>query len=81
MASIDCKQTSNVNAQQQQPEQTSLPQDQRLLLIRNVHKYPSLYKNEFLRTPFLHRNEKQQMWDKIAQESGFDKSKYNETSK
>ena len=75
MANIDCKQTTSKNAQQYQPRQSASSHDQRLLLIQNVRKYPSLYKNEFLRTPFLHRNEKQQMWDKIAQESGFDKSK------
>ncbi|XP_065361717.1 uncharacterized protein LOC135955300 [Calliphora vicina] len=66
------KQTSTVKYQPQQA--TPRAQDQRITLIQNVGKHPRLYKNEFLRTPFLHRHEKQQIWDTIAQESGFEKT-------
>ncbi|KAM7358626.1 uncharacterized protein ACRADG_003525 [Cochliomyia hominivorax] len=68
---------SSVSGQRQTSAEAATTQsikDQRILLMRNVRKHPRLYKNEFLRTPFLHRHEKQQIWDKIAQDSGFEKT-------
>ncbi|XP_075162297.1 uncharacterized protein LOC142234973 isoform X2 [Haematobia irritans] len=43
----------------------------RRILIRSIRKRPRLYKNEFLRTPALHRNEKQKLWDEIAVEAKY----------
>ncbi|XP_037816553.1 uncharacterized protein LOC119606952 [Lucilia sericata] len=68
------KQTSTSTMIYQPQQQTPRAQDQRITLIRNVRKHPRLYKSEFLHTPFLHRHEKQQIWDRIAQDSGFEKT-------
>ncbi|XP_023303629.2 uncharacterized protein LOC111685593 [Lucilia cuprina] len=68
------KQTSTSTTIFQPQQQTPRAQDQRITLIRNVRKHPRLYKSEFLHTPFLHRHEKQQIWDRIAQDSGFEKT-------